>query len=424
MMNSYIRSKGFRALINAAVFNGIGNSLFNIVFIIYAGSLPFKTLAVSLASFVTYLPQILNVVIGYYADGTHHTYLAMVASRLGQFGLFIGLAVLMLGSITIWTFLILLAINVISDCLGQFSNGLELPYFRHLVPNNELNAAMGLEVATQTTLQMIFQGIGAVGIVWLNYRYSLFGIINAVTFLAAAGVIWLNRAIFIGIDPLLAVNQVAETTPKKPPMKASLIMTGKLLWSKRPLVIVIIFAFLVNTVACALDGLINLAILHNRALWLGNYGNSVAAVNICLSAGTVLGALIQQDGLARTNFLRLNGYVCLSLVGLAASYIFSNSLVLITIVSGLRGYLMGKVNPRVSAAFIKLIPDDQLGRSMGFVNMVALAGAPLGSGVFLTIANLGKSGLFSSWLIFGITSFLIAVASWICDARNWMATAK
>lgn len=56
--------------------------------------------------------------------------------------------------------------------------------------------------------------------------------------------------------------------------------------------------------------------------------------------------------------------------------------------------------------------------------MVALAGAPLGSGVFLTIANLGKSGLFSSWLIFGITSFLIAVASWICDARNWMATAK
>ncbi len=30
-MHSYFRSKGYRALINAALFNGIGNSLFNIV---------------------------------------------------------------------------------------------------------------------------------------------------------------------------------------------------------------------------------------------------------------------------------------------------------------------------------------------------------------------------------------------------------
>lgn len=423
-MNSYCRSKGFRALINAAVFNGIGNSLFNIVFIIYASSLPFKTLAVSLASFVTYLPQILNVVIGYYADGTHHKYSAMIAARIGQFGLFMGLSVLMLGSTTFWIFVGLLAINVVSDCLGQFANGLELPYFRHLVSNNELNAAMGLEVATQTTLQMIFQGIGAVGIVWLNYHYSLFGIINAVTFLAAAGMIWLNKSIFVGIDPLLAVNQVAKELQKKPSMKDSLMMTGKLLWSYRSLVFVIGFAFLVNTVACALDGLINLAILHNQVLWLGNYGNSVALVNVCLSAGTVLGALIQHDLFAKTNFLRLNGYVCLSLVGLAASYTLSNSLMLITIVSGLSGYLIGKVNPRVSAAFIKLIPDDQLGRSMGFVNMIALAGAPLGSGLFLAIANLGRDGLHTSWLIFGAASLLIALASWICDFWDRVQPAK
>ncbi|WP_321384565.1 hypothetical protein [uncultured Enterococcus sp.] len=33
-MNEYLTNKGYRALINAALLNGIGNSLFNIVFVI------------------------------------------------------------------------------------------------------------------------------------------------------------------------------------------------------------------------------------------------------------------------------------------------------------------------------------------------------------------------------------------------------
>ena len=95
-MHSYFRSKGYRALMNAAIFNGIGNSLFNIVFIIYAGSLSFKTAAVSIASFITYIPEMIIVVLGYYADNTHHKYEWMVLARVSQFTLFIGLA-LMIG---------------------------------------------------------------------------------------------------------------------------------------------------------------------------------------------------------------------------------------------------------------------------------------------------------------------------------------
>ncbi|MEG2254394.1 MAG: MFS transporter, partial [Vagococcus sp.] len=49
-MHIYLKNKGYRTLTNASLLNGIGNSLYNIVFIVYASTLSFNTLAVSLAS--------------------------------------------------------------------------------------------------------------------------------------------------------------------------------------------------------------------------------------------------------------------------------------------------------------------------------------------------------------------------------------
>ncbi|GED93920.1 major facilitator superfamily transporter [Lentilactobacillus buchneri subsp. silagei] len=415
-MHSYFRSKGYRALMNAAIFNGIGNSLFNIVFIIYAGSLSFKTAAVSIASFITYIPEMINVVLGYYADNTHHKYEWMVLARVNQFTLFIGLALMIGLPGSTLVFGGVLAINVISDCLGTFSGSLELPYFRFLIPNEEMNDAMGFEMATETTLQMVFQGVGAVAIVWLNHNYGLFGAINAATFLIAAIVIWTRRSIFKGIDPKLSVNQPKSATPKQSLLK-SLIVTGHFMMSKKVVVVILAFAFVMNTIASGMTGLINVSLLHNQALWLGNYGNIVALVSISMSLGMILGAVIQHDFLANTTVVRLAAYISWMLVFLAATFLTGISIVLIAVVSVITGYLLGKINPRVSAMFIKLIPDDRLGASMGFINMVLLIGAPIGSGFFLTIANLGSQGVFASWLIFGICSFGLAVAAMVCDRK-------
>ena len=67
-MHDYLHNRGYRALITASVLSGIGDSLYNIVFIIYASTTPFKTLAVSLASMATFLPNLLSMVTGYWAD--------------------------------------------------------------------------------------------------------------------------------------------------------------------------------------------------------------------------------------------------------------------------------------------------------------------------------------------------------------------
>lgn len=116
-MQVYLHNKGYRALVNAALLTGIGMSLFNIVFVIYASTLPFNTLAVSLASMAMLVPNLLQIVTGHLADRTQRKVRWMMTSRLFQGVLFLLLAWLIQLPPSLITFLLLLAINILSDCL-------------------------------------------------------------------------------------------------------------------------------------------------------------------------------------------------------------------------------------------------------------------------------------------------------------------
>lgn len=117
-MHEYMNNHGYRAILNASLLSGIGDSLYNIVFIIYAATMPFKSLAVTLAAMATSLPTMLSMITGSLADRTQAKTRHMVAARIGQMLLFCGLAGMIVLPASLPLFLGLLAINIISDTLG------------------------------------------------------------------------------------------------------------------------------------------------------------------------------------------------------------------------------------------------------------------------------------------------------------------
>ena len=126
-MKEYLKNKAYRDLINAAVLNGIGNSLFNIVFVIYASQITPQKLAVSIASITMFIPSLLQIVMGYAADQTKAKVKLLLWTRLVQAILFVGLAGLVLLPNTFGLFLVLLVINVAADWLGCYAGVVELP---------------------------------------------------------------------------------------------------------------------------------------------------------------------------------------------------------------------------------------------------------------------------------------------------------
>lgn len=407
-MHEYMNNHGYRAILNASLLSGIGDSLYNIVFIIYAATMPFKSLAVTLAAMATSLPTMLSMITGSLADRTQAKTRHMVAARIGQMLLFCGLAGMIVLPASLPLFLGLLAINIISDTLGQYGNGLTLPILHRLIPAKELNTAISFQSATGTTVQMVFQAVGASLIVLLDHNYALFGAINAVTFLLAAIVLIRQNKRLKQAEPPVA-------THVHQPIFKNIRNVIRFLTTNHFLLAVIIFAMLVNTLGSSVDGLMSVTLVQQPMMWLRNFGTTVAIMNIIFSVGLILGALFAKDGLQRLSTFKLLGLLMAAMIGLSCSFFLLRSLWAAMIFSFVTAYLMGKINPRLSTVMMRLVPERQMGTTAGVINLVALLGMPVGQVVFFTIANVVSAAV--SWMVMAGLSLILCLALLVMGNR-------
>lgn len=404
-MHEYLTNRGYRAILNASLLSGIGDSLYNIVFIIYAATMPFKSLAVTLAAMATSVPTMLSLLTGSLADRTHAKTRHMVATRLGQMLLFLSLAVMILLPASFPLFLSLLLINIVSDSLGQYGNGLTLPLLHRLIPAKELNTALSFQSATSSTVQLVFQGLGASLIVLLNHNYALFGLLNALTFLLAAVTLVFRKKQLKQAEPPV-------TTGKSQPVIGNIRAVLKFLTGNQFLFAVILFAMLVNTLGSSVDGLMNITLVQEPDLWLRDFGTTVAIINVVFSVGLIFGALFAKDGLQRLSTFKLLSLLMAAIVGLSSSFFLLHSIMAALGFSFVTAYLMGKINPRLATVMMRQVPEQQMGTTAGVVNLAALIGMPVGQVIFFTIANLASAHV--SWIVMaGLATGLFLVLIWM-----------
>ncbi|MDN6515263.1 MAG: MFS transporter [Lacticaseibacillus paracasei] len=404
-MHEYLTNRGYRAILNASLLSGIGDSLYNIVFIIYAATMPFKSLAVTLAAMATSVPTMLSLLTGSLADRTHAKTRHMVATRLGQMLLFLSLAVMILLPASFPLFLSLLLINIVSDSLGQYGNGLTLPLLHRLIPAKELNTDLSFQSATSSTVQLVFQGLGASLIVLLNHNYALFGLLNALTFLLAAVTLVFRKKQLKQAEPPV-------TTGKSQPVIGNIRAVLKFLAGNQFLFAVILFAMLVNTLGSSVDGLMNITLVQEPDLWLRDFGTTVAIINVVFSVGLIFGALFAKDGLQRLSTFKLLSLLMAAIVGLSSSFFLLHSIVAALGFSFVTAYLMGKINPRLATVMMRQVPEQQMGTTAGVVNLAALIGMPVGQVIFFTIANLASAHV--SWIVMaGLATGLFLVLIWM-----------
>ncbi|RND51346.1 MFS transporter [Lacticaseibacillus paracasei] len=404
-MHEYLTNRGYRAILNASLLSGIGDSLYNIVFIIYAATMPFKSLAVTLAAMATSVPTMLSLLTGSLADRTHAKTRHIVATRLGQMLLFQSLAVMILLPASFPLFLSLLLINIVSDSLGQYGNGLTLPLLHRLIPAKELNTALSFQSATSSTVQLVFQGLGASLIVLLNHNYALFGLLNALTFLLAAVTLVFRKKQLKQAEPPV-------TTGKSQPVIGNIRAVLKFLAGNQFLFAVILFAMLVNTLGSSVDGLMNITLVQEPDLWLRDFGTTVAIINVVFSVGLIFGALFAKDGLQRLSTFKLLSLLMAAIVGLSSSFFLLHSSVAALGFSFVTAYLMGKINPRLATVMMRQVPEQQMGTTAGVVNLAALIGMPVGQVIFFTIANLASAHV--SWIVMaGLATGLFLVLIWM-----------
>ncbi|WP_261656577.1 MFS transporter [Leuconostoc holzapfelii] len=402
------KNLAFRTMILAQLFNNLGTSLFNIVFLMIAASRPHAKLAVTVVAFTTFLPNLFAILLGNLADKTHNHLRAWSITRLTQATIFLGIASLLFAyeKQTV-TFIMLLFLIFINDILGLYSSLLMDPITRYILAQKDMQTAMSLEQAVSITMTMIGGFFGAGLFSLLNNNAATFSLINALFFIVAWLVMTAHQQYFI--KPQQQISQHLANRSRNT-LFSDFNATFTLVYRDRLFFQLIVLAAAVNFVSTSLAGLFNLTLLQIHQLLIGNFGTTVAVFGAVETVSMLLGSIVIHDIFQHLTTKQLIGTACglLLLLGLVPS-IWPNRLVWLCLISGI-GYVSAKINPRLGAIMMQRVAPDRLASVGGLINTLVLATAPLGQLLFLSLANIitpSFAWLTMSALLFIIVSYTI-----------------
>ena len=383
-MQELLKNKPFVTMVLASLLNTVGGELFNIVFIVYAQTMSFAGLAVSIASMAWVAPALTAILTGYLADRTVHKTRMQVVIKLIQVCIYQVIAIMIGRSKSLPVFVLLVAMDMASSMLEGYAGSLWMPVLKHLVLPSQLHQATSITSAASSVAAVISAGGGAVLIALLGNRFAVFALINALTFLLAGILVAVGYQKFTRAE--VSVN--GSPVGKHVGLASSLhVILGEFRHSAF-LVLMVGFGCMVNLLGTALQPLLNLGLISMPEVWWGSYGTTIAAVNGISSLGLILGALLAADPLKRLPMAHLLTGVmaAAAVVGVNLVWLRIPALLFFPLLA--MNYLLGKINPRFMTMLISTVAEDHLAATMGVVQTVMMIGAPLGQMVFLTLGNL------------------------------------
>ena len=216
-MQTIFKNRAILTLTSANIVETFGVSIFNIILLTYAKGFPNATIMVSIISVATVIPGVFRFLAGRMADKSHNKSYFLILSKLIQAGMYIALS-LIITKKTAYIFATVVAINIISDFLSGYSSDLRLPIIKNKVEDDYRQQVIGLNQSVSALLVPIGQSLG-IAIIGMTHDYALAGMVNTMTFLLAAVILFLNRKLIA-----IPVDHQVKMPTKKNKKKANFII--------------------------------------------------------------------------------------------------------------------------------------------------------------------------------------------------------
>ena len=136
-MQLLIKNNIFRILSLSKFLSSAGSYIYNIVFIIYAKSMPAPNVAVFVANIATIIPTLLTFWVGVKADKSKNKKELLILIGFIQAILFV-LVAITISNKTFLVFSTVCLINIISDILTDYTNSLRMPIMQKNISKEDL----------------------------------------------------------------------------------------------------------------------------------------------------------------------------------------------------------------------------------------------------------------------------------------------
>lgn len=369
-MKLFLKHHLFRILTLSRFLSSSGAYIYNLVFIVYAASIPFKNIAVFMANMITILPFLFTFYVGIKADQTRNK-----AGTIIWVGCVQSLLFLLIASVihdqNFVTFAVICMVNICSDILSDYTAGLRMPIIQHNISEDKLYEAYSF---TQFVSYLSNLGGQALG-VWLlttsHQNFSFVAIVNAGFFLLSSLILFNNRRELT----YLSVTVENESISLLQQVKAIYADMDDIFRQResKSLFKIILVILVMNTLG-----------------------------------GAILGSLTPHDYFGKLSFSSLLSLNAILFVLLATANILDFSPLVGVACLALVMYLMSKSMPKLDTLLLSNLSADVLARSNNLLSMIFSLTLPLGMSVFSFLA---LQDIRICWWVFLVVSMIGLILS-------------
>lgn len=395
-MNLLRKNKTFASLLSSSIFSMLGTSLFNIVFLIYASSMPHPKMMISLAELCLLLPIIFAAYTGFLADRTKNKANFMIRASWIQAVLFFLLIFLMMEKnwISFWS---IAGVKILTDLITSYKSGLRAPILQNNLSAEEIQPAFGQIQGLSSIIEIIGQPLGVTILALSHQSFSLVVLINGILYLLSGFFLLIFRK-------KLSFKTVNFDEKFKFNIKESFSQIRDVFTvnsSSNFLVLVFSLVF-INFILAGIGPLTSLAMLKFNPFSV-NYGIAIMIFNVVLMLGMLAGSFIMGDKLKDWELPKLMIATFL-MIALFAALVTHFGLISLIFLFSL-AYISAKASPKVNRLILENVSSENLGKIGGGITTIFTFSVPFGGAIFVFFANL--IGIALTFYIISILSLLV-----------------
>jgi MFS family permease len=407
MRNKYItiwQKPLVRMLVITAIIGTIGASLYNVVLVQYAAKLTHADLAVIMVSIAGTIPYLVQSIPGKIADQTKNKLTSLFVSSCIQAILFFILAFLVTNK-NWYILIIVITINVISDSLELYNNGLVATLQQRHVEPELMETTTGLIRSSALLISMGGQSLGVAVLTATNYNFSILAMVNCITFALVAIIVSRHMNIDhnqqqTSSEDTERVTESGETNPHK---KVNFWLLMSQIFKSSPKLFTLA-SFLGNFMSASLIPLANVALLHQTSPKY-SYAVSVLIVSLSVTLGNLIGSFFADVLFKHKNIVTINIISNCVLILFFISFFIIQLETLSYILLFIFALISGVSNIKTSANIMKKVPNNQLASFYTSFSSLMYLSMPLGMTVIPAVALLGNTIAFT--ILVGLTTIMI-----------------
>lgn len=410
-MKLFLKNKVYAFLSLSRIFNTLGASIYNIVFVVFASSMPQPKFAVATANLIVLVPTFFTIFLGMRADKTVRKAAWLIRFGYLQALLFILVACLTKSS-SYLAFSLVCLINILSDVISDYRSGLQMPILKKNVAEENLMEAFSFTQMIAFICSLVGQALG----VWLlaasNQNFALVALLNALAFLLSSTTLYLVRNRLTHE----AVQSIQENLPLKKQL-VEMYQNSKIIFEQEgassflKLLSQVLF---LNALGGSIMALYNLHLLEHSIPGL-SFSQSLLVFETIFILGIVSAGLTPNDFFSRLSINHLALASTLSVLALGLINLFQLPTFLGMIAIFMMMYIAGKVNPKINSLLLSKLPSDLLAQTSSFLSLLFSFSVPIGTMLFTSLALWNMTG---AWLIFSLIGFLALLLTFEKKTEN------